>query len=263
MTDLSGRVAVITGAARGIGHATAARFLEAGASVVLADLPGTGVEQVAAVLGGPAHGVVCNVTDAVQVADLVCETVRVFGALDIMVANAGIAPAAPFLDLTPEEFRRVVDVNLTGSFLCVQAAAKQMVAQACTGRAPGAIVLMASVQAQSVAETHAAYAASKGGVVQLTKAAAVALAPYGIRVNAVGPGAVTTDLNDEALTPALRRAVAARTPLGRMGRVDEIAQAVLFLASEAGSYVTGQTLYVDGGRLALALTMTDGKDEAE
>ena len=259
MTALAGRVAVVTGAARGIGQAVAARFVAAGASVVLADLPGSGVGSAAAALGPQARGMTCDVTDAAQVAELVRGAVDAFGALDIMVANAGIAPAVPFLDLTHDQFRRVVDVNLTGSFLCVQAAAKQMLAQA--DRAPGAMVLMASVQAQAVAETHAAYAASKGGVVQLTKAAAVALAPHGIRVNAVGPGSVATGLIEATLTPALRRAVAARTPMGRMGRVDEIAEAVLFLASDAGSYITGQTLYVDGGRLALAFTMPDGKED--
>ncbi len=259
MTALAGRVAVVTGAARGIGQAVAARFVAAGAYVVLADLPGSGVRAVADALGPQARGMTCDVTDAGQVADLVRGAVDAFGALDIMVANAGIAPAVPFLDLTPDQFRRVVDVNLTGSFLCVQAAAKQMLAQA--GRAPGAMVLMASVQAQVVAETHAAYAASKGGVVQLTKAAAVALAPHGIRVNAVGPGSVATGLLEATLTPALRRAVAARTPMGRMGRVEEIAEAVLFLACDAGSYITGQTLYADGGRLALAFTMPDEKED--
>lgn len=259
MTALAGRVAVVTGAARGIGQAVAARFVAAGANVVLADLPGSGVGSAAAALGPQARGMTCDVTDAAQVADLVRGAVDAFGALDIMVANAGIAPAVPFLDLTPDQFRRVVDVNLTGSFLCVQAAAKQMLAQ--PGRAPGAMVLMASVQAQVVAETHAAYAASKGGVVQLTKAAAVALAPHGIRVNAVGPGSVATGLLEATLTPALRRAVAARTPMGRMGRVEEIAEAVLFLACDAGSYITGQTLYVDGGRLALAFTMPDEKED--
>jgi glucose 1-dehydrogenase len=259
MMSLAGRVAVVTGAARGIGLAVAERFVAAGASVVMADLAGSGVAQAAVSLGPQARGVSCDVTDAAQVADLVRVTVDTFGALDIMVANAGIAPAAPFLDLTPEQFRRVIDVNLTGSFLCVQAAAKQMLSQ--RGRAPGAMVLMASVQAQSVAETQTAYAASKGGVVQLTKAAAVALAPHWIRVNAVGPGSVSTNLTESALTPALRRGITARTPMGRLGRVEEIAEAVLFLASDAGSYITGQTLYVDGGRLALALTMPDGKDD--
>ena len=260
MTTLADRVAVVTGAARGIGQSIAARFVAAGANVVLADLPGSGVGSAAAALGPQARGIVCDVTDAGQVADLVRLTVDAFGAVDIMVANAGIAPAVPFLDLTADQFRRVIEVNLTGSFLCVQAAAVQMVAQADAGRPPGAIVLMASTQAQSVAQTHAAYAASKGGIVQLTKAAAVALAPHGIRVNAVGPGSVTTQLNETTLTPTLRRAVMARTPLGRMGRVDEIAEAVLFLASGSGSYITGQTLYVDGGRLALAFTMPDEKE---
>lgn len=258
MTALAGRVAVVTGAARGIGAAIAARFHAAGASVVLADLPGSGVADTAAALGPRALAVECDVTDAAQVEALVGRTVAAFGALDVMVANAGIAPAVPFLDLTPDQFRRVVDVNLTGSFLCVQAAARQMLAQ--PGRAPGAMVLMASVQAQVVAPTHTAYAAAKGGVVQLTKAAAVALAPHGIRVNAIGPGSIATDMIEATLTPALRKAVAARTPMGRMGEVGEIAEAALFLASDAGSYVTGQTLYVDGGRLALAFTMPDREE---
>jgi len=258
MTALTGKVAVVTGAARGIGAGIAARFVAAGAQVVLADLPGAGADQTAAALGPQAQALECDVTDAAQVTDLVRQTLDRFGALDVMVANAGIAPAVPFLDLTPDQFRKVVDVNLTGSFLCVQTAARQMLAQA--GRAPGAIVLMASVQAQSVAPTHAAYAASKGGVVQLTKAAAVALAPHGIRVNAIGPGSIATDMVEATLTPALRRAVAARTPMGRLGRAEEIAETALFLASDASSYVTGQTLYVDGGRLALAFTMPDREE---
>ena len=258
MTALTGKVAVVTGAARGIGAGIAARFVAAGAQVALADLPGAGADQTAAALGPQALALACDVTDAAQVTDLVRQTLDRFGALDVMVANAGIAPAVPFLDLTPDQFRKVVDVNLTGSFLCVQTAARQMLAQA--GRAPGAIVLMASVQAQSVAPTHAAYAASKGGVVQLTKAAAVALAPHGIRVNAIGPGSIATDMVEATLTPALRRAVAARTPMGRLGRAEEIAETALFLASDASSYVTGQTLYVDGGRLALAFTMPDREE---
>lgn len=263
MTGLAGRTAIVTGAARGIGRAIAAQFLEAGARVVLADLPDTGAEATAAALGPDARAIACEVTDAASVAALFDVAEAALGPVDILVNNAGIAPATPFLDLTEAQFRRVVDVNLTGTFLCAQTAARRMVARVKAGGRAGSIVNLASVQAQIVAETHGAYAASKGGVVQLTKVAAVALAPWGIRVNAIGPGSIETDLLRDTLTPDLRRTVAARTPLGRLGLPEEIAQAALFLASDAASYVTGQTLYVDGGRLSLAFTMPEKENGEE
>jgi NAD(P)-dependent dehydrogenase (short-subunit alcohol dehydrogenase family) len=172
------------------------------------------------------------------------------------VANAGIVHTADFLDIAEADFDRVLRVNLKGAFLVGQAAARQMVVQVRAGKPPGAIVNMSSVNAVMAIPNQVPYCVSKGGIDQLTKVMALALAPHGIRVNAIGPGSVMTDILKAVATDKTAKSrLLARTPLGRIGEVDEIASIAVFLASEQASYVTGQTIYADGGRLALNYTV--------
>jgi len=245
---LQGKVAVVTGAARGIGLAIAQAFVNEGARVVLADWLADEVRREAAALGAGAHAVPTDVGDAGQVRTLASETIRKFGGLDIMVANAAVQAEIPFLDLTEEEFDRVVRVNLKGTFLCGQTAARHMVE---TGRR-GAIVNISSINAVTTHPVLVHYAATKGGIAMLTKGMAVALAPHGIRVNAIGPGTVNTPINANFFSmPGMIDRFLMRTPLGRIAEPDEIARVAVFLASDDASYVTGTTIYADGGRLAL------------
>jgi glucose 1-dehydrogenase len=176
----------------------------------------------------------------------------VWGSIDVLVSNAGIVHGADFLELTEADFDRVIRVNLKGMFLVGQAVARQMVRHVEDGGTPGAIVNMSSVNAVFAIANQVPYSVSKGGVNQLTKVMALALAPHGIRVNAIGPGSIMTDMlasvNDN---PEARRRLLSRTPLGRIGDPAEIAAIAAFLASDEASYLTGQTIYADGGRLPL------------
>jgi NAD(P)-dependent dehydrogenase (short-subunit alcohol dehydrogenase family) len=187
------------------------------------------------------------VADARSVDDGFAAIDRRWRRLDIAVTNAAIEPIVPFLELPEATWDRIIDVNLKGTFLVAQAAARRM-----ARRRRGVIVTLSSVNAEVARPESAAYAASKGGVRQLTKAMAIALAPHGIRVNAIGPGTVVSGLTRHLLArPAWRNAVYARTPMQRVAGPEEIAEVALFLASSASSYMTGSTIYVDGGRLAL------------
>jgi glucose 1-dehydrogenase len=245
---LGGKVAVVTGAARGIGLAIAQAFVAEGARVVLADWLADEVRERAAALGSAALAVPADVADAGQVRALVAATAERFGGLDIMVSNAAVQAEIPFLDLTEAEFDRVIRVNLKGAFLCGQTAARHMVE---TGRR-GAIVNLSSVNAVVAHPVLVHYAASKGGIAMLTKGMAVALAPHGIRVNAIGPGTVNTPINANFFSmPGMTERFLMRTPMGRIAEADEIARVAVFLASDEASYVTGTTIYADGGRLAL------------
>jgi NAD(P)-dependent dehydrogenase (short-subunit alcohol dehydrogenase family) len=245
---LGGKVAVVTGAARGIGLAIAQAFVAEGARVVLADWLADEVRERAAALGPVALAVPTDVGDASQVRALVAATAERFGGLDIMVSNAAVQAEIPFLDLTEAEFDRVVRVNLKGAFLCGQAAARHMVE---TERR-GTIVNLSSVNAVVAHPVLVHYAASKGGIAMLTKGMAVALAPHGIRVNAIGPGTVNTPINTNFFSmPGMKERFLMRTPMGRIAEADEIARVAVFLASDEASYVTGTTIYADGGRLAL------------
>jgi NAD(P)-dependent dehydrogenase (short-subunit alcohol dehydrogenase family) len=258
---LAGKVAVVTGAARGIGLAITQAFVAEGARVVLADWLGDEVRAQATALGSSALAVPTDVGDAAQVRALVAATVERFGGLDLMVANAAVQAEIPFLDLTEEEFDRVVRVNLKGAFLCGQAAARHMVE---TGRR-GAIINLTSVNAVVAHAVLVHYAASKGGVAMLTKGMAVALAPHGIRVNAIGPGTVETPINVHVFAmPGMKDRLLMRTPLGRIAAAEEIARVAVFLASDDASYITGTTVYADGGRLALNGVMgpARGNDQA-
>jgi NAD(P)-dependent dehydrogenase (short-subunit alcohol dehydrogenase family) len=249
---LKNKIAIVTGAAGGIGLAIARRFAREGAKVMLADVKAKEGKKAATAVGRDAKFTACDVGDKAAVDKLVAATLKAFGGLDIMVANAGIVRAADFLDLTEKAWDETIRVNLKGVFLCGQAAAKAMVAR----RTRGAIISMSSVNAVLAIPTIAPYVASKGGVNQLTKAMALSLAPHGIRVNAIGPGTILTELAKSVLTDeAAKRRILSRTPMGRMGEVDEVAGVAVFLASDDASYLTGQTVYPDGGRLALNYTM--------
>jgi glucose 1-dehydrogenase len=262
MARLENRVALVTGAARGIGLAIAKRFLSDGAKVVLSDIDGKVGAEAAKALGPHAHFIAADVGDAADVDALVNATVAKFGALDILVNNAGIIHAADFLEISEADFDRVLRVNLKGSFLAGQAAAKQMVAQASKGRKPGAIINMSSVNSVVAIPNQVPYSVSKGGIQQLTKVMALSLASHGIRVNAIGPGSIATEiLAGVAKDKSAKRRLLSRTPMQRIGGADEIASVAAFLASDDASYLTGQTIFPDGGRLALNY-LVDVKDEA-
>jgi len=251
----SGRVAVITGAARGIGRACAERFLNDGAKVVMSDVDGDNLAKTASELGHSheLRAVVCDVAKRADVDGLVATAVKEFGGLDIMVNNAGVARNQDFLDISEQDFDDIIAINLKGAFFGVQAAARQMIAQG----GGGVVINMSSVNALLAIPTLATYAISKGGMKQLTSVAAVALAPHNIRVVAVGPGTILTDMVASAIfnSDDARQSVLSRTPIGRGGEPAEVASVVAFLASDDASYITGQTIYPDGGRLVLNYTV--------
>jgi glucose 1-dehydrogenase len=259
---LKDKVAIVTGAARGIGLAIAERYVAEGARVVIADVDAAAGEAAARAIGAQARFIATDVGDARQAEHVVAETCRAFGDVDILVNNAGIIHGAEFLDLAEADFDRVLRVNLKGAFLVGQAAARRMVAQVKAGKLPGTIINMSSINAVVAIPNHTPYCVSKGGIDQLTKVMALALAPHGIRANAIGPGSIMTDILKAVATDkeAMRR-IMARTPLGRIGDTVEIASIAVFLASSDASYVSGQTIYADGGRLALNYTVPV-KDEA-
>jgi NAD(P)-dependent dehydrogenase (short-subunit alcohol dehydrogenase family) len=252
MPRLDGRVAIVTGAARGIGFAIAARFAQEGADVVVADLGEEAIREAAGRIPR-ALPVVADVSVTADVRRLVDAAAARHGRIDVLVNNAGITHAAEFLDLAEEDFDRVLRVNLKSMFLCGQAVARHMVAQ----RVRGAIVNLSSVNAVLAIANQVPYVVSKGGINQLTRVMALSLAPHGIRVNAIGPGTIATEMAQQAVLrdEAARRRILSRTPLGRLGEPEEVAAVAAFLASDDASYLTGQTIYPDGGRLSLNYTM--------
>ena len=247
---LKDKVAIVTGAARGIGRATAERLIEEGAKILICDIDEAQLMRTAAELGGEDR-VLAQLVDVVNkghVEQLVEKAVQHFGRLDIMVNNAGIAPVVDFLDVTEEMLSRVLDVNLKGAFYGTQAAGRQMIKQG----DGGVIINMSSINSGLANPNVAPYAISKGGMNQITSTAAVAFAPHGIRVVGVGPGTIMTDMVAGAfMNSAGNHAILSRTPLGRYGQASEIAAVVAFLASDDASYITGETVYVDGGRRVL------------
>lgn len=259
---LDDKTAIVTGGAKGIGLACARRFLEQGAQVIIADVDektGNKAEKSLAELGD-VRFVHCDVGDRLSVRNLMAATLDSFNSLDVLVNNAGIIHSDDFLDISEEDFDRVMQVNLKGAFLCGQAAARQMVDQIEEGRAPGSIINMSSINAEVAIPSQVPYSISKGGVQQLTKVMALSLASRGIRVNAIGPGSINTDIlaavnND----PEAKNRILSRTPMGRIGEASEIASIAAFLASDDASYITGQTIYADGGRLALNYTVPAGE----
>ncbi|PWR02688.1 dehydrogenase [Meridianimarinicoccus roseus] len=244
-------IALVTGAAHGIGQACAAVLHRQGMDVVLADIDTDAATAAAQALGDRARSVTCDMADPEQIAALFKDIDAQDGTLVALVNNAGMVRPADFLDMTLEDFRTVLDVNLVGAFLATQHAGRMMVRDGVRG----AIVNMTSINAQVAIPTIASYCVSKGGMAQLTKAAALALAPHGIRVNAVGPGSIDTAMVASVnADPAAMAKVMSRTPLGRLGRAEDVAETVAFLVGEGAAYITGETIYVDGGRLALNYT---------
>ncbi len=242
---LEGRVAVVTGAASGIGRGTAIRFAEEGADLALADVNEAGLEETAAEARRMGRRVLTRRTDVrerAQVEALVAAATDELGGLDVMFANAGVGSGSPFLEATDEQYSLIMDVNMRGVYLCGQVAARAMVARG-TG---GSIINTASTYAEVTAPDSAVYSASKGGVRMLTKGMAVELGPHGIRVNCIGPGWIRTGMNP--LTDEARLArILPGVPLGRVGTPRDVAGAALFLASDDAAYVTGVILFVDGG----------------
>jgi len=251
----SGKVVAITGAARGIGKACAERFLSDGAKVVISDVDGAALAKAGGELGhaNNLRTVEADVSKRAGVDRIVATAVKEFGRIDVMVNNAGVARNRDFLDISEAEFDDVMGINLKSAFFGVQAAARQMIAQG----GGGVVINMSSVNALLAIPSLATYAMSKGAMKQLTSVAAVALAPHGIRVVAVGPGTILTEMVATAIFSSedARRSVLSRTPAGRCGEPSEVASVVAFLASNDASYITGQTIYPDGGRLILNYTV--------
>lgn len=248
---MSKPLALVTGAAQGIGYACAEALAEDGARIILADINADGVKAAAEKLGGNSVGMACDMGNPDQINAMFDEIEASHGPVEILVNNAGIAMPGDFLDTPLENFQRVIDINLTGVFSSIQRAAKKMV----ENNIEGAIVNMSSINAVVSIPSIAAYCASKGGVMQLTKATSLALAKHNIRVNAVGPGSIDTEMMAGVnANPEAMKMVMSRTPLQRVGTPREIADVVAFLASKKASYVTGETIYVDGGRIGMNYT---------
>jgi NAD(P)-dependent dehydrogenase (short-subunit alcohol dehydrogenase family) len=250
-----GKTAIITGAAQGIGLACAQTLHREGARVLLVDINETKLREAAEAMGERAAWR-CEDLSAptrAQANAIVADATGRFGSVDILVSNAGIIHLAEFTEFPEDMFDKVLSLNLKAGLVLGQAAARAMI-DAGSG---GAIVNMSSINALLAIPNSVAYAVSKGGLKQLTAVMSVALAPHGIRVNAVGPGTILTDMVKQSVmaSDTQRRTILARTPLGRCGEPSEVASVVSFLASEEASYVTGQTIYPDGGRLVLNYTV--------
>ncbi|MDP3974705.1 MAG: SDR family NAD(P)-dependent oxidoreductase [Candidatus Jorgensenbacteria bacterium] len=252
MFDLTGKVALVTGARRGMGKADALALAAQGAKVVVSDINAEECEVVAEEIrakGGEAFALKLDVSDAADVNRAFDSAIAQFGRLDILVNNAGIFAPKPALEMTESEWDRTIDINLKGQFLCAQRAAKEMAKNKW-----GRIINIASIASGQVGvgiALGAHYTASKGGILGMTETMAIEFAPLGINVNAIGPGAIDTPMISAAnMSKEAMAELLAGIPLKRMGTPEEIAAAVVFLASNEASYVTGATFFVDGGWLA-------------
>ena len=250
--DVRGKVALVTGASSGLGENFARKLAAAGATVVVAARRMDRLQALAAEIardGGKAHAVQLDVTDRASVQAAVNEAVRMAGALDIVVNNAGIGESRPSIDLTEEDWRRVLDTNLDGVWRVAQESAKAMLA----GGKGGSIINIASVLGLRVAPQLLAYATAKAGVVQMTKALALEWARHKVRVNAIAPGYIETDMNRDVLRSDAGQVLVKRIPQRRIGQPSDLDGALLLLASDAGSYMTGSIVVVDGGHVVNSL----------
>lgn len=247
MSRLAGKRAVITGAAQGIGKAIAERFAAEGARLLLADIDGDKVAAVAAALGQQA--IRTDVSQKAEVEAMIAHAAALLGGIDVLVNNAGVTHAATLDELTEDDFDRVMAVNLKSALWGTQAAARVM-------EAGSAVINMSSVNAVLAIPNQIPYVVSKGALKQLTNVTAQALAERGIRVNAIGPGSIMTEMLAGIMTDrAAEEKILSRTPLGRCGTPEEVASVALFLACDDSAYITGQTIYPDGGRLGLNYTV--------
>ena len=250
--NLSGKVAVVTGAARGMGRTHCLLLAEAGAKVVVSDILINDCEKVSEEIkakGGESLPIKCDISQKNEVDQMILKTIETYGKIDILVNNAGIAEFREFLSMTEEEWERTININLKGYFLCSQACAKEMAKQK-----SGSIINIGSI---AMGQTGVGfpnlvhYVSTKGGVAGMTEALAIDLAPYNIRVNNIAPGVIETPMVDPIKSnPEGLKGLLARLPMKRMGQPEEISSAVVFLASDAASYITGATLNIDGGWLA-------------
>lgn len=252
---LNDQVVIVTGASQGIGAACAERLSQNGAAIALWDVDDARGQALAASLtsqGRRAHYVHCNVALKAEVDAAIAETLKAFDRITGLVNNAGIFKAADFLDITEADWDAVIDVNLKGSFLVGQAAAREMVKNG-----GGAIVNMSSVNGVMAIPSIASYNVSKGGINQLTRVMALSLADKGVRVNAVAPGTIATELARNAVlgSEEAKQRIMSRTPMKRLGEPAEIAEVTAFLLSSASSYMTGEIVFVDGGRMTLNYTV--------
>jgi len=251
-SDLKEKVVIITGARRGMGRSHAVSFAKEGAKVVVSDISLEDCQRVVEEIekmGEEAMAVKCDVTNKKEVEEMVKKTIEKWGKIDVLVNNAGIADFKPFLEMTEEDWQKTMDINLKGYFLCAQAVAKEMVKSK-----SGAIINIASIAMGQVGIGFldlAHYCASKGGIVGMTEALALELAPYNIRVNAISPGAIETPMIDPLkANPQVMEGTLARIAMHRVGKPEEVSNLVLFLASDASSYMTGSDIVIDGGWLA-------------
>ncbi len=253
---LKGKTAIVTGAAQGIGLGCAKRFAEEGANVVLVDYNGEVGTKATETLKASGHSVSfeqCDVGHKAAVDNMVQAAIRQYGAIDVLLSNAGINRRADFLDLSESDWDQVIQTNLKSVFLCGQAVGRHMV----DNKIKGSIINMASSSVKMTMPTISAYAASKGGIAALTNAMSLSLSPRGVRVNAIGPGTIATELTRESLLndPATRSRILSRTPIGRVGEPEDVAGVAMFLATDDSAYVSGQVIYVEGGRFGLNYTV--------
>ena len=247
---LRDKVAIITGSQRGIGRGIAEEFAKEGCKIVISDIDLKGsmktAQEIAEAHGVESLGVKCDVSNKNDVEKMILATMKKFGKLDILVNNAGVVVQKSLLEMTEKDWDFVIDVNLKGCFLCSQAAAKEMVK-----KKKGKIISIASIAGEVGFLNTSAYCASKGGIITMTKEMALELASHGVNVNAIGPGVIETKMTEGMLAdPETKKGLLAQTPLGRVGQPEEIGRAAVYLASSDSDFVTGQTLFVDGGWLS-------------
>ncbi len=265
------RVAIVTGGAKGIGLACVRRFLDDGYHVVIADMDERAGEVAMSEFDSEKDRVFyfdCDVSDKLSVHNLVADTLGQFGQIDVLVNNAGIAVQGGITDMDESVFDQVLAVNLRGAFLASKAVVDHMLEEienredrSRLSERPYCIINMSSINDEVSLPNYLAYSVSKGGLRQMTKSMALELAPYGIRVNAIGPGSVKTEMLASVIDKTAENKIRSRTPLGRPALPEEIASVCAFLASKDASYITGQVIYVDGGRLALNYTMPLPEDD--